>query len=139
MELHRGRLLDHVHLVVADIAASKRFYAAVLGVLGVPVGTSSPEHVQYDELFISSTKLSGVHQATGRIHLAFATRDKALVEKFYTAGLAAGGRDNGLPGERKYHPGYYGAFLLDPDGNNIEAVFHGPANYSADSIVISTP
>ena len=58
------------------------------------------------------------------------------VQAFHRAGLEAGGRDNGAPGERKYHPGYYAAFLLDPDGNNIEAVFHGPAEYSAESIVI---
>ncbi|CAN5817620.1 VOC family protein [soil metagenome] len=139
MELQRGRLIDHIHLVVADIGAAKRFYDAVLGALGIPSSTSGSDHAQYDELYISSTRLSAAHQATGRVHLAFAARDKALVDKFFTAGLTAGGRDNGAPGDRKYHPGYYAAFLLDPDGNNIEAVFHGPATYSADSIVISTP
>ena len=58
------------------------------------------------------------------------------VRRFHEAGLAAGGRDNGAPGERKYHPGYFGAFLLDPDGNNVEAVYHGPAQRSAESVVI---
>jgi catechol 2,3-dioxygenase-like lactoylglutathione lyase family enzyme len=79
-ELYRGRLIDHIQLVVKDLAASKRFYKAV---------------------------------------------------------LAAGGKDNGKPGERPYHPGYYACFLVDPDGNNIEAVFHGPAKKSAESIKIT--
>jgi hypothetical protein len=64
--------------------------------------------------------------------------DEATVQRFHQAGLVAGGRDNGAPGERHYHLGYYAAFLLDPDGNNIEAVFHGAADRSAPSVVIST-
>ena len=60
-----------------------------------------------------------------------------MVDRFYREALAAGGRDNGAPGERPYHPGYYAAFVLDPDGNNIEAVHHGPANRSAGSVKIS--
>lgn len=68
---------------------------------------------------------------TGRHHLAFQARDRKMVNAFYFAALAAGGRDNGRPGERAYHPGYYGAFVLDPDGNNIEAVYHGEAKQSA--------
>ena len=59
------------------------------------------------------------------------------MQRFYHAALAAGGRDFGAPGERKYHPGYYGAFVLDPDGNNIEVVFHGPATKSAESVQVS--
>jgi predicted lactoylglutathione lyase len=70
------------------------------------------------------------------VHLAFQAADKAAVEQFYKAALAAGGRDNGAPGERKYHPGYYAAFVLDPDGNNIEAVWHGPAQRSAESVEV---
>ena len=68
---------------------------------------------------------------------AFQAGDRAMVEAFYQAGLAAGGRDNGAPGERPYHPGYYAAFLLDPDGNNIEAVYHGEARRSAPSVEIA--
>ena len=60
-----------------------------------------------------------------------------MVEQFYKAALAAGGRDNGAPGERPYHPGYYAAFVIDPDGNNIEVVFHGPAKKSAESVKIT--
>jgi catechol 2,3-dioxygenase-like lactoylglutathione lyase family enzyme len=74
---------------------------------------------------------------TGRHHLAFQAGSREVVERFHAEGLAAGGRDNGAPGERPYHPGYYAAFLLDPDGNNIEAVYHGPAERSAPSVKVS--
>jgi catechol 2,3-dioxygenase-like lactoylglutathione lyase family enzyme len=138
MELHRGRLIDHVHLVVSDLAASKKFYSAIFEVLGVPPSSPAAEgSFGYDELYVSTKEMSAAKQLTGRIHLAFSTRDKALVAKAYKAGLGAGGRDNGVPGDRPYHPGYHAAFLLDPDGNNIEIVFHGPAKYSADSISIT--
>jgi len=75
-------------------------------------------------------------ELTGRVHLAFATTDRAVVDAFHRAAIAAGGRDNGAPGVRAYHRGYYAAFVLDPDGNNIEVVFHGVATYSAPSITI---
>jgi catechol 2,3-dioxygenase-like lactoylglutathione lyase family enzyme len=68
--------------------------------------------------------------------LAFQAADRETVMRFHTAGLAAGGRNNGAPGERPYHPGYFAAFLLDPDGNNIEAVHHGPARRSVAFITI---
>jgi catechol 2,3-dioxygenase-like lactoylglutathione lyase family enzyme len=71
------------------------------------------------------------------VHLAFQGRDQATVQRFHAAALAAGGRDNGAPGERPYHPGYFAAFVLDPDGNNIEVVFHGAANRSAQSVKIT--
>ncbi|MFM5768775.1 VOC family protein [Aeromonas caviae] len=74
---------------------------------------------------------------TGRHHLAFQAQDRATVDRFYQAALAHGGQDNGAPGERAYHPGYYAAFVLDPDGNNIEAVYHGEAKRSAGSVVIT--
>lgn len=137
MELHRGRLFDHIQLVVRDLAASRKFYEAVLKVLDVPIGGSADTYFWADELFIStadSRAASG--QLTGRHHLAFQAKDRATVDAFYKAGLANGGRDNGAPGERPYHPGYYAAFLLDPDGNNIEAVHHGEAKRSAASVKI---
>ena len=138
MELHRGRLIDHVHLVPSDFAASQRFYAAVMEVLGIPQGLKGDDHAQFDELFLSSRDSKAAQgQTTGRIHLAFAARDRAMVDAFHAAALAAGGKDNGPPGERPYHPGYYAAFVLDPDGNNVEAVYHGPATYSAPSVVIT--
>jgi len=137
MQLHRGRLIDHVHLVVADLPASRRFYTTVFDVLGIPLTTADDDHFSCDELYVSSTAKSGTGELTGRHHLAFQAQDHAMVEAFHAAALAAGGRDHGAPGMRPYHPGYYAAFVLDPDGNNIEAVYHGPASYSASSIVIS--
>lgn len=138
MELHRGRLIDHVQLVVRDLAASRRFYTAVFDVLGIPIGGSADTHFWADELFVSTAdgpEAEGV--LTGRHHLAFQAKDRAMVEAFYRAALAHGGRDNGAPGERRYHPGYFAAFVLDPDGNNIEAVFHGDAQRSARSVRIT--
>lgn len=138
MELHRGRLIDHVQLVVRDLPASKAFYQAIFEALDVPLGGTGAGWFWYDELFVShvdSEAALGV--TTGRHHLAFQARDKNMVEAFYHAALAAGARDNGKPGERPYHPGYYAAFVTDPDGNNIEAVYHGEARRSAPSVVIS--
>ena len=138
MELQRGRLIDHIQLVVADLPASRTFYEAVLAVLEIPIEGSADEHFWADELFVSSPDSpEALGELTGRHHLAFQARDRETVDAFYTAGLAAGGRDNGAPGERSYHPGYYAAFLLDPDGNNIEAVFHGEARRSASAVEIS--
>ena len=137
-ELHRGRLIDHIQLVVRDLAASRRFYEAVLQVLGVPIGGTAEDYFWSDELFISSADSRAAQgKLTGRHHLAFQAKDHAMVDAFHKAGLAAGGKDNGAPGERPYHPGYYAAFLLDPDGNNIEAVFHGPSTRSAPDVVVT--
>lgn len=137
-ELHRGRLIDHIQLVVRDIDASRRFYMAIFGALDIPIGGEGPGYFWVDELFVSSADSeAAAGQLTGRHHMAFQAGDRGAVEAFHAAGLAAGGRDNGTPGERSYHPGYYAAFLLDPDGNNIEAVFHGEAKRSAASVKIS--
>ena len=133
MEFHLGRLIDHVHLRVADVEASKRFYLAVISSPGRSnslVEGSGYFHI--DELFVD--KADG---PVSRVHLAFQAPDRATVSAFHRAALAAGGRDNGSPGERSYHPGYYAAFALDPDGNNIEAVFHGEATRSAESVVVT--
>jgi catechol 2,3-dioxygenase-like lactoylglutathione lyase family enzyme len=138
MELHRGRLIDHLQLVVKDLTASRRFYQAVFDTIGVPIAGEGDTYFWADELFVSSADSdAAAGQLTGRHHLAFQARDRATVEAFHTAALANGGTDNGAPGERPYHPGYYAAFALDPDGNNIEVVFHGPATYSADSVKVS--
>ena len=134
MNFHRGRLIDHIHLVVADLAASRRFYSAVFETLGLPAVQDGPGFFTSDELFVSGPEYGST--AISHVHLAFQAEDRAAVDRIHAAALAAGGRDNGAPGERPYHPGYYGAFVLDPDGNNIEAVFHGPATRSAASIVI---
>jgi catechol 2,3-dioxygenase-like lactoylglutathione lyase family enzyme len=138
--LHLGRLIDHVGLVVRDLEASRRFYRAVAGALGVPMGPAGEDFFSIDELYVSTADSSVVTgQLTGRVHLAFQARDRATVERFHAEGLRAGGTDNGGPGERAYHPGYFAAFLLDPDGNNIEAVFHGPSERSAESVEVSFP
>ncbi len=126
-EWHRGRLLDHVQIVVRDLEASRIFYKAVLGVLGIPMQDWGG-HFFADELVVSTGT-----ELTGRTHFAFRAKDQAMVDAFYKAALAAGGKDNGAPGLRRdYHPDYYAAFVIDPDGNNVEAVYHGA------SIVIRT-
>ena len=136
-QLHRGRLIDHLQLVVRDLNASRDFYTAVLAVLGIPIIDTSYNYFWADELVVSSAESpAALGVLTGRQHLAFQAGDRATVDAFYRAALDHGGRDNGAPGERAYHPGYYAAFVLDPDGNNIEAVYHGEARRSAPSVVI---
>ena len=130
-EYHLGRLLDHVHVRVADLEASKRFYRAVLEALGRELIMEGEGYFAADELFVSDDG-----EPTTGFHLAFQANDPEAVHGFHAAALAAGGRDNGAPGERPYHPGYYAAYALDPDGNNVEAVFHGPARRSASSVVV---
>ncbi len=138
MTLHRGRLIDHIQLVVRDIQASRRFYQALFDVLQLPLSGEGDDYFWVDELFVSTADSeAATGELTGRHHLAFQARDRAMVDAWHAAGLKAGGRDNGPPGERKYHPGYYAAFLLDPDGNNVEAVYHGEARKSADSVEVT--
>jgi catechol 2,3-dioxygenase-like lactoylglutathione lyase family enzyme len=137
-ELHRGRLIDHIQLVVKDLPASQAFYEAVFKVLKVPMGGTAEGYFWADELFVSTADSEAAHgELTGRHHLAFQAQDRAMVDAFHKAALAAGGKDNGAPGERKYHPGYYAAFAIDPDGNNIEAVYHGEARRSAPSVKVT--
>ncbi|WP_437665516.1 VOC family protein [Sorangium sp. So ce1182] len=137
-QIYRGRLIDHLQLVVADLAASKKFYRAVFDAIGISIGGEADDYFWADELFVSSVSSQAAAGAlTGRTHLAFQANDRATVERFHAAAIAAGGKDNGAPGERPYHPGYYAAFVLDPDGNNIEVVHHGSANRSADAIKIT--
>lgn len=138
MELHRGRLIDHLQLIVRDLPASRRFYQAVLDTIGIPIAGEGDDYFWADELFISTADSeAAAGELTGRHHLAFQARDRATVDAFHKAALAAGGKDNGAPGERPYHPGYYAAFAIDPDGNNIEVVYHGPATYSAGSVKVT--
>jgi len=137
-ELHRGRLIDHIQLVVRDLAASRAFYEAIFDVLKVPIGGDGDGYFWADELFVSSAdSQAALGRLTGRVHLAFQAQDRAMVDAAYKAALAHGGSDNGAPGERPYHPGYYAGFMLDPDGNNIEVVFHGDAKRSAPSVQIT--
>lgn len=136
-KLYRGRLIDHLHLVTRELSASKRFYTAVLATLGIPIGGEGPNFFWADELYVSDANSKEAQgKVTGRVHFAFQAENREQVERFYRAGLEAGGASNGEPGERAYHPGYYAAFLLDPDGNNVEAVFHGVAKRSTRAIEI---
>lgn len=130
MELKRGRMIDHLHLRAMDLDASRRFYAAILEVLGIPL-VAGDGHFYADELWVDRG------ETPSRVHFAFQAADRETVDRWHAAGLAAGGRDNGAPGERSYHPGYYAAFLLDPDGNNVEAVYHGPSSRSADAVTVT--
>lgn len=137
-ELHRGRLIDHIQLVVNDLSASQAFYTAIFNVLDIPIGGTGDGFFWADELFVSTPDSEAAQGIlTGRHHLAFQAKNQAIVEAFYKAALANGGRDNGAPGERPYHPGYYAAFVLDPDGNNIEVVYHGEAERNVTSVKIT--
>jgi len=137
-EVHRGRLIDHVQLVVRDLPASQRFYTAILDVLKVPMGGTGDGFFWADELFVSTAQSDAAQgKLTVRHHLAFQAQNREQVDQFYKVALAHGGNDNGAPGERPYHPGYYAAFVLDPDGNNIEAVHHGLGKRSAPSVHIT--
>lgn len=133
MQLQRGRSVDHVHLHSQKLAQSKLFYKAIATALRLEDGfVEFDDHFMLDELWVDGDLAA----TPTHIHLAFQTADREMVDQFHAAGLIAGGLDNGAPGERPYHPGYYAAFLLDPDGNNIEAVFHGPSRRSAPAVVI---
>jgi catechol 2,3-dioxygenase-like lactoylglutathione lyase family enzyme len=137
-EDHLGRLIDHLHLVVRDVEVSRRFYRAVLHALGRELSYEADEAFACDELYVSGAREVGASStAPHRVHLAFQAPDREAVARFHAAALAAGGRDNGAAGERPYHPGYYAAFVLDPDGNNVEAVHHGRGRRSAASVVVA--
>ncbi len=114
-------MFDHVTIRVADFEASKRFYSTVLAPLGISL---DHEHEHFAEWGDFSIAADG-KPLSQNVHVAFASLDNATVDAFWRAGIDGGWVDNGAPGERpRYHPGYYAAFLLDPDGNNIEAVCH---------------
>jgi catechol 2,3-dioxygenase-like lactoylglutathione lyase family enzyme len=122
-DMRRDGFVDHLWIRVADVAASKRFYETIAPAAGLRVGHDSPDRVQLAGESGSFSLVSGT--PTEHVHMAFPASDDATVEEFHRAATAAGYRDDGAPGERPvYHPGYYGAFVLDPDGNNVEVVNH---------------
>ncbi len=126
-------MIDHTGIVVSDIGKSRAFYLRVLGALGYVLCKDRPGAVSFGVMEGSGKSadpggdfwLSEGAPVTPRIHVAFHAATRADVDVFFSAGLAAGGIDNGAPGLRgHYHPDYYAAFVLDPDGYNIEAVCH---------------
>jgi catechol 2,3-dioxygenase-like lactoylglutathione lyase family enzyme len=132
--------LDHITLVVSDYARSKAFYEKALAPLGIALVMEFGQACGFGrkgkpDFWIGTGPASFQRQEHLRLitptHVAFAAHDRAQVDAFHAAALAAGGRDFGAPGLRThYHPNYYGAFVLDPDGHDIEAVFHGAASAS---------
>jgi catechol 2,3-dioxygenase-like lactoylglutathione lyase family enzyme len=120
----RGGWIDHLWLRTQDVPAIRRFYEAVAPVLGFEVRMHGDDHVQIAGPTGSFSYVAGT-PSTEHVHIAFGTTEDAVVQAFHRMATEAGYRDNGAPGERAiYHPGYYGAFVLDPDGHNIEAVNH---------------
>lgn len=122
-------IIDHLGLKVADFEVARDFYRAALGTLGIELLTEftfgRDRHAGFGRgrpTFWISSGRSG----RGEAHVAFTAASTAEVEAFHAVAVSMGGRDNGAPGIRApYHPGYFGAFVLDPDGYNVEAVFHG--------------
>ena len=120
-------MLDHIGLAVRDFGAAKAFYRRALSPLGIEIIVEGDGWAMLGKDGKPQFWF-GVHGIPpGPIHIAFAAGSRAQVRAFHRAALAAGGRDNGAPGVRaKYHPDYYGAYVFDPDGHNIEAVCHAP-------------
>ncbi len=121
--LRRGGVIDHLWIRVADVAASKRFYETIAPHAGLRLRHDTPDRAQFAGV---SGSFSVVHgPATEQVHMAFPARDNETVDAFHRAATEAGYADNGTPGERPvYHAGYYAAYVLDPDGNNVELVNH---------------
>ena len=127
-------MIDHTGVTVSDIATARAFYDAALAPLGYvrlmelsAAVTGHADTAGYGEPPKPDFWISAGAPNRPPVHVAFRVASRALVDAFYAAALAAGGRDNGAPGLRPhYHPHYYGAFVLDPDGHNIEAVCHAP-------------
>ena len=125
-------MLDHTGIAVSDWTKSKRFYEAALKPLAIavllevtPEQSGGGAHAGFGKGDKAFFWIGTGQHVSGPTHFAFTAESRAVVDEFYRAALAAGGRDNGAPGIREYyHPNYYGAFVLDPDGNNVEAVCH---------------
>lgn len=128
-------MLDHIGLAISDIRRSEAFYSAALGPLGITkLYEYGPDKTDSGGTAIGFGKdmmpffwIGDSDRVGEGTHVAFTALDRATVDAFYEAAIGAGGKDNGRPGLRpKYHPNYYGAFVLDPDGINVEAVSHKP-------------
>jgi catechol 2,3-dioxygenase-like lactoylglutathione lyase family enzyme len=124
----RRVVIDHLTIGVRDLERSRAFYRAALEPLGFEErGPWSDEHreIAFGAEGADDFAISTEYEPGGQLHIAFSADSREAVQAFHEAAIAAGGEDNGAPGERpEYAPGYYGAFVLDPDGHNVEAVFH---------------
>ena len=128
-------MFDHVTIRASDRAASETFYATVLRTIGIEQTHSGEHYAEWTDF--SLAQANGERPATRRLHIAFAAPSRALVDEFWRVGTEAGYRDDGAPGPRpQYSEDYYGAFLLDPDGNSAEAVNHGARREGVDHLWI---
>ena len=119
------RVVDHMGFAVRNLAASERFYEAALAPLGFRLMYRTPEATVFGTDGADDFSIYPDAPPTTGAHVAFAANSRDAVEAFYRAALTAGGRSNVAPATHaEYHPGYYAAFVFDPDGNNVEAVFH---------------
>jgi catechol 2,3-dioxygenase-like lactoylglutathione lyase family enzyme len=120
-----GMILDHIGFNVADFERSKAFYLAALAPLGIVAAAEGEGWAMLGRPGKGQLWIGAFGPPPGPVHVAFVAGDREQVRRFHAAALAAGGKDNGAPGLRPhYHPGYYAAFVLDPDGHNVEAVCH---------------
>ncbi|MDI3381726.1 VOC family protein [Xenophilus aerolatus] len=120
-------MFDHIGFGVTNLAESKAFYLQALQPLGVEIAMEGPYGLGLGRNGKPSLWMSETKERPAHLHLAFVADTREQVDAFYAAALAAGGKDNGAPGIRPhYHANYYGAFVLDPDGHNVEAVCHSP-------------
>jgi catechol 2,3-dioxygenase-like lactoylglutathione lyase family enzyme len=126
------RVFDHVTIRASDRGASEQFYATVLAPLGIARTYTADDLAEWDDFSLASADAD--NPVTRRLHIAWLAPSRELVDEFWRVGTSAGYRDDGAPGERpQYSPDYYGAFLLDPDGNSAEAVHHGEPHTPATS------
>ena len=124
-DVRRGGHIDHLWIRVRDLDASEKFYATIARHTGLREGRRWDAGRQFRGAWATFSLVHDGAPSTEQLHMAFPAPDRATVEDFHRAATAAGYRDNGAPGERPvYHPGYYAAYVLDPDGNNVESVFH---------------
>ena len=132
MTYFQGRLINHVHLRASNLERSRKFYRAVIESIGLGSAFNERDDCFWvDELYVDQAD-----DYVSRVHIAFQAPSPEAVHRFHEAGLVHGGTDNGGPGKRLYHSHYYAAFLLDPDGNNIEAICEEPIKRSSDAVAV---
>lgn len=121
-------MFDHIGFNVSDFRKSKEFFLRALEPLGIGIVAEGDDWAMIGKDAKPQLWFGAMGASPGPIHIAFTAANRAQVRAFHDAALAAGGKDNGAPGPRDYHPNYYGAFVIGPDGHNVEAVCHAPEN-----------